>query len=205
MLKGTVTFTALVIGAFKIHFDEYIWQADAPQVEKVSIRALDEERPPKNTIKATVHLASVETKEEGGEVAMKVINKALDLISFHFNLSIDKAIEKDASYEPLNPEGGKHIKFCGRSIAVSVVATGGVMSPTLSELQDILEGVTVPDTSSTYLRFFRSARRSESSVEEFMHLYNILLYLNGDSQDKVDACIKRYNSKEQLAPSPVQS
>ena len=42
-----------------------------------------------------------------------------------------------------------------------------------------------------YFGLYRSARQSSGAVEEFMHLYHIVLMLFGDSQARVDEFIKQ--------------
>jgi hypothetical protein len=52
-----------------------------------------------------------------------------------------------------------------------------------------------------YLGLFRSARQSLSSVEEFMHLYHILLMQYNDSQSEVDQFIESQEPVVQKALS----
>lgn len=50
---------------------------------------------------------------------------------------------------------------------------------------------------------FRSARQSESPTEEYIHLYQIILMLCGDSQGKVDEWIKAQVPTVPETPHPI--
>ena len=77
------------------------------------------------------------------------------------------------------------------AVTGNLLVRGGVTKLTVgipaARLKTDLEQVSAPGERNFGL--FRSARQSTSPVEEFMHLYNILLMLYNDKQADVDAFI----------------
>jgi hypothetical protein len=75
-----------------------------------------------------------------------------------------------------------------------------VVGLSVAGLKTELEQVSAPGEQNFGL--FRSARQSMSPVEEFMHLYSILLMLFDDDQAKVDKFILDEDPSVPLTPDP---
>jgi hypothetical protein len=181
MLKGTVSFVAKIKGnGISFPLTEFI--PNEPGVDKVEI-----EGPNGDEIRSTVHVNAVATQDEGRALAAKVNTATLDRLAFFHATAIEKARITGDQFTPVTPPPGAHL------IAATgyLVLSGGEARPVLgippAHIKAELEQASPPGESTFGL--FRSARQSESPVEEFMHLYNALLMLYNDSQADVDAFI----------------
>jgi hypothetical protein len=155
-------------------------------VEKIEI-----EGPNGFEIHATIHLPSVASVNEGREVAEKALWAALDRIIFHHDIAVENPLCTAEQYSP--------------PLAVDAFADVGMrfgLVPGIApaQLKAELEQPSPPGKDSYGL--FRSARQSLSPVEEFMHLYHILLMLHNDDQAAVDAFIKSQVPTVQETPQP---
>jgi hypothetical protein len=194
MFNGTVTFRARVKG-HGLTVSTCVFNPGEPGVEKVEI-----EGPKGDELLTTVYLASVTTREEGRALATTVNTAALDRISFFYNIAIEDAQVTDAQFSLINPPPGDHIQLdvgefllLGENLRVVL----GVSAP---NLQAKLEQAS-PDGESRF-GLFRAARQSTGPVEEFMHLYNLLLMICNDEQRDVDAFIRQEEPGVPQAPSP---
>lgn len=182
MFKGTVKFRARIKGN-GLTFPLFEFNPNEPGVEKVQV-----EGPNGDEILSTVHLASVATHRDGKAIATKVNTAALDRISFYHGIAIENAQITDAQFSPLDPQPGVLVAATG-NYAITGYPVSLVVGIPAARLKTELEQASPPGEQDFGL--FRSARQSMSPVEEFMHLYHILLMLFNDSQADVDAFILR--------------
>ena len=130
------------------------------------------------------------------------MNKAaLDRITFKHGTAIDDARVTAVDFSPMNPEpnvlyagvGSYAIFGCSASLTVGV-------DP--ANLKIELERPT--REGERYYGLYRSARQSASPIEEFMHLYNILLMLFNDKQSEVDSFIAKHEPAVPQTQNPIK-
>jgi hypothetical protein len=172
MLKGTVTFRTRIksdgVRFLLVEFNPHL-----PRVDKVEIEA-----PNGYEIVATIHLTSVASPQEGRELAAKVHMAALDRIAFNHSIGLETPQRTGEQYWPpteVNAFADVGTRF------------GLVFGIDAAQVKTEIEQVAPPGEQNYGL--FRSARQSLSPVEEFMHLYHILLMIYNDNQKDVDAFI----------------
>ncbi len=193
MFKGTVSFHARIKGnGLTVPLCEF--NPNEPGVDRVDV-----EGPNGDEILSTVHLASVATPEDGKAIATKANTAALNRISFFHNIAIEDGQITGAQFFPLNPEPGVLAAALGEYLMIGE-ALECVIGIPAARLKTELEQATPPGEQNFGL--FRSARQSMSSVEEFMHLYHILLMLSNDSQANVDAFILGEDPAVPQTPGP---
>lgn len=180
MFKGTVTFRARIKGG-GLTFPLVEFNPNEPNVDKVEI-----EGPNGDEIHTTVHLASVASHDEGKALATKVNTAALNRISFYHNMAIENARSAGDQFSLLNPQPGAHMFACLPPLTIHAEMSATLAIPAV-QLKTELEQTSPPGENNYGL--FRSARQSMSPVEEFIHLYNILLMIYNDKQTEVDSFI----------------
>jgi hypothetical protein len=185
MHRAMITFKTR-IKSHGVRFPLVEYNPNMAGVEKIEI-----EGPNGFEIHATIHLPSVASVNEGREVAEKALWAALDRISFHHDIAVENPLRTAEQYSP---------PFAVNAFANVGMRVGLVPGIDPAKLKDELEQASPPGDS--YYKLFRSARQSMSPVEEFMHLYNILLMLYNDRQPAVDAFIKSQEPKVPNTPSP---
>jgi hypothetical protein len=180
MFKGAVNFRARIKGS-GLTFPLVAFYPKEPGVDKVEI-----EGPKGDEIHTTVHLASVASHDDGRALATKVNTAALNRICFNNNIAIENARNAGDQFSPLNPQSGGHmfVSLPPLTIHTELSATLAISA---DKLKTELEQAS-PHGEDNY-GLFRSARQSVSPVEEFMHLYNILLMIYNDKQADVDSFI----------------
>ena len=180
MFEGSVTFIAAIKGN-GLTFPLCVFNPNELGVDKITI-----EGPNGDEICSTIHLVSVASLDEGRTLAEKVNTAALNRIAYFHNIAIENARLTGSQFFPLHPQSGVHLaaSIMGRSVTKAAKVVIGLPA---GQLQIELEQSSPPGERNYGL--FRSARQSMGPVEEFMHLYNILLMLHNDSQPKVDAFI----------------
>jgi hypothetical protein len=183
MFKGTVTFRARIKG-HGLTVSSCAFNPSEPGVERVEI-----EGPKGDELLTTVYLASVATREEGKAVATKLNTAALDRIAFLYNIAIEDAQVTGAQFSRVNPPPGTHISLD----AGECLFLGGDVKVVLEILAPNLQAQLERKSPAGESRFglFRAARQSTSPVEEFMHLYNLLLMICNDDQRDVDAFVRK--------------
>jgi hypothetical protein len=180
MFKGTVSFQATIRGN-GLKFDRFEFISSETGVEKVEI-----EGPNGDEIHTTVFFASVPSRDEGKSLAEKVTTAALDRIAFHHGVVIENPRITGHQFSPLRPQPGVIEVECGEYACVGNAASL-VLGIAAATLRSKLEQASPPGERNYGL--LRSARQSLSPVEEFLHLYNILRMICGDSEEKVDTFI----------------
>jgi hypothetical protein len=182
MLRGSVNFVANIQGN-QLTFPRFDFNAQESSVEKVEIEGPDGGR-----ILITVHLASVASVEDGMEIATKVAISALNRINFHHHVVIENARAIAEDFSRLDPQPGDHVLIAGTGrLSLTGAPATFCVGLSAARLKAELEQAAPPGGHNYGL--FRSARQSMSPVEEFMHLYHLLLMLYNDKQPLVDAFV----------------
>lgn len=180
MFKGTVKFRSRIKGN-GLTFPLVEFNPNESGVDKVEVEGSKGDE-----ILSSVHLASVATQEEGEAIATKVNTAALNRISFFHGIAIEDSVSTSTQFSPLDPRPGVLQVAVGNYVITGAAAKMVVGIPA-ARLKTELEQASLPGEQNFGL--FRSARQSISPVEEFMHLYHILLMLLNDSQAGVDTFI----------------
>lgn len=182
MFKGTVSFRGRITGnGLKFPLCEF--KPPEPSVDKIEVESKDG-----HEILSTIHLSSVPTREKGIAIATMLNTATLDRITFFYDIAIERGQITGAQVSLMNsPPGQSPGVEVGDSLHLgeSIALIRGISA---ARLKDVLEKVSPPGEQRFGL--FRSARQSMSHVEEFVHLYNLLLMLRGDDQGKVDDVIR---------------
>jgi hypothetical protein len=100
----------------------------------------------------------------------------------------------------VNPPPGDHIQLDVGEFLLLGEDLRVVLGVSALHLQAKLEQAS-PDGESRF-GLFRAARQSTGPVEEFMHLYNLLLMICNEDQGKVDAFVRREEPGVPQTPSP---
>lgn len=182
-LNGEVLFVAKIKGNSIVLPSSIEFNPSKPKVKKVEIKALT-----CNEISLSVFLESISTEDQGKDVAEKVTLEVLSHIAFLFSIAFEKPQFSGGHFFANNSD----IEFFSDSVIdpPSEHASGDVLLLTnehAEELKTRLEKAS--SLERLYFLMFRSALQSKSPVEQFLHLYSILLTLNNDDQNSVDAFI----------------
>src|SRR5574341_383602 len=200
-LKGTVKFRARIKGN-GLKFPLFDFNPNQAGIDKVVA-----EGPNGNEILSTVHLASVATQQEGEALATQVNIAALDRISFRYNVAIEDAEITGRQFTQLTPTPGACL--VGNMGAMTMIG-GNLTTVHGIQANQVKAELEQPSArGEQYFGLFRSARQSQSPVEEFMHLYHLLLMLCNkglprETQDNVEAFILREEPAVQQRPHPLR-
>ncbi|MBI1913493.1 MAG: hypothetical protein HYS12_01875 [Planctomycetes bacterium] len=193
MFRGWVEFRADVTGT-GLRFDLCEFNPNEPGVEKAEVEGPDGE-----FIRSRVYLAAVPSEQVGRETAERVNNNALDRLSFESGIVIQRARRIDDHFSPLHPQPGSNI-FASRLELRSVVSAKLTIGLPGGRVKETLEEPC--PAGEQYYGKFRSALRSSSPAEAFMHLYNILLMLFKNDQEEADLFIGREEPGARWTPYP---
>jgi len=190
MYKGSVDFVAEIKGN-GLTFARFDFNPHEPGVDKVEIEGLDGD-----VIRSTVHLTAVQSREAGISIATKVNTAALNRIAFCETIAIENARVKREDFSSLDDQPGAHVLVAGTGrYSLTGADVKFTVGRSAAELKSQLEKPGAP--GERFYGLFRSARQSTGPIEEFMHLYQILMVRFNDSPSNVDAFIL---SKEPSVP-----
>lgn len=183
MYNGTVQFVATVKGN-GVTFPLFEFNPKKRGVSSVKIEASNGS---KNEIRSTVHLASIASTADGRAVAIAANTSILNRISYVHTVAIENARIVDEEFSNVSPVPGVVEVTAAPSMLSFTGKVKAMIGITPVALKMELERASFPGERNFGL--FRVALDSESPVEAFMVLYNILLMLNNDKQKDVDAFI----------------
>jgi hypothetical protein len=157
-----------------------------------------------DVIRSTVHLTTVLSHDAGISLATKVNTAALNRIAFCENIAIENARVERGTFSALDVQPGAHVLVPG-TIRYSV--TGVDAKFTVGRSSERLKaGLEQPTAlGERYYGLFRSARQSMGPIEEFMHLYHILLMIYNDKQADVDAFILSADASVPQTQHPLKA
>ncbi len=148
-----------------------------------------------------MHLAAVQScKARDGLLQRRSTPQPSNRLAFFENIAIENARVEREDFSSLDDQPGTHVLVAGTG-RYSLIggAVKFVVGRSPERLKEKLEQATV--LSERYYGLFRSARQSISPVEEFMHLYHILLMLFNDRPGRVEILFER-RSDVPLTPDP---
>ncbi len=196
MLKGRVDFVAPLING-TVTFAAFESTPPLPQCVKVVLACTDA-----NEIVGTVWVRGVASSEEGLRTAMLLTEVLLSRLAYSYELAVGLARTTASEFEPEVPPAG-HTLFAGTGYYhLMGHAPRLLRSLDAGSIRQVLETPRPP--GEKHFSDFRSARLSTGPVEEFTHLYRLLLELVGESQAAVDALIVKTEPSVPQSPSPIK-
>jgi hypothetical protein len=198
MFKGQASFVAHVT-AQHITFPKVVAKSPWTNVETIEIESIHEHA---EEITGTVHVTGVASEALGIVVATEAIEDALNRLVFDHGVSIGPARITSSQFEPVARATGPglHLHLGTGYLHISggdIRVTRGL---TPAAIQGTLEAAAPAGERHYWL--YRSARASMTQVEEFLHLYSMLLQLVGERQSAVDAFILHVESSVPTSVSP---
>jgi hypothetical protein len=197
MLRGIVKFRSGIVQGNEVTFPSFDFNPGERGVSKIEIEAPNGEE-----ILSAAHLDLVSTSEEGEAIATKVHRSALDRICFFYGITIENGRMIHSEFSPVVPPAAGGTQITPPVAAVAVFGAQVKIRVALDPpgLKMKLEQVTPPGERGFPL--FRSALQSASPVEEFIHLYHLLLMFLGDAQKNVDAFVLVEEPGVDVRPHP---
>lgn len=160
--------------------------ADYPAVDRISIESTDERH-----IVVKVFFKQVASPEDADSIGRLLARQVADRLAFEYMIAANDPVKGDSSFEGRDASGAIHAVV---SNALGLTTAGHVtksVAPTdVPQLKPQLE--TAPPRREPYLAQFRWIMCQDDPVARFMHLYKILLSLEGGpnaTQKQVDAFI----------------
>jgi DNA-binding protein len=194
MFNGSVDLRAETHGA-GLEFAPVAFDPKHQNVDHISIEA----PPGGKEVKSTVRLKEVVTEAAGKEIALAVNEEALDRLTFFHKVPIRAARITSTNFVLVNPPPGCASVATAHMMMI-VHAPSLLLGLDAAIARATLEDLTAP--GSQHFSFFRSALQSNSPVEKFMHLYNVLLMILGDKQALVDQFIVAQEPTVTHTPRP---
>jgi hypothetical protein len=185
MFNGTVDFVAKIKGN-GLTFPLFDFNPNEPGVVRVEL-----EGPNGDEIRSTVHLAAVASENDGRVLARKVVTAALSRITYLRQVAIEDARRTGDHFVPAIQQHGVHAVAINMNLILSDAAHV-VVGVAPAVLKAALEQPSPPGEPNFGL--FRSALQSTGPVEEFMHLYNIML-TRRDAHEGVSAYERRMTTR----------
>lgn len=179
MATGTIEYYALSTG---LDLGEIEISNAHPKIINIAIKSENFDR-----ISMVFTLSDVYSSEEAGSIANELVNSLLDRLAIEFDISIEEPRCSGMSF-PTDESGKKYIvksNFLAVLDGVEMDIRPG--QHRIQELKQKLEGV--KPTRNLHLSLYRFSIKQKDPLARFMLLYNILLFLNGEKQKKVDAFI----------------
>ena len=194
MFRGTVKLRARIKGE-GVQFDACEFNTNIRGVDTITVASQEGRE-----IIATVCFAEVATEADGKSVANTITSVALDRLSFRYNIAIDDAEITGSQFSERSPSAGSgHLVEPSAPVLARGPITAIVGIPP-ERIRTELERRDAP--GQLYYGLFRSAKQSHGPVEEFMHLYNLLLMLFEDKQSEVDAFLLSQDPTIPQTPDP---
>lgn len=151
-----------------------------------------------------VHIASVQSREGGRRLACEVVESAINRIVFCEELRFEPVVVAMDGLEHLGSISNSYVFEC----APATLEMGGTVNMRFVRSSELIREEVrryMEEESSwrdDFYGFFRAAMQSSSPVEEFMHLYHILLMICCDKQSEVDALILEISPCTEKSSSP---
>ncbi len=192
MSTGTISYYALSNG---LELGEIEFSNEHPKIEKIAIKSENLDR-----ISIIITLSGVYSSTEARSIGNKIVNIILDRLSIEFDIPIEEPHFSGMSL-PIDESGKKHI-IMSNFLSLNDICECCI-KPGQKRIEDLirkLEDETPLRKQHFYL--YRFSAKQRDPLAKFMFLYNILLQLNGDSQNDVDVFIRACDSGVSQSPRP---
>jgi hypothetical protein len=195
MYKVTETFKAkmggLELPPISFHSDQ------APGLEaQASVNSID-------GVTITVLVPSSPTKEAGREVAATVADELLSRLVFVAGRRAGRLKHDSGTAQKLD-ENGVPTQQVSLSATVQMDETLEVVLKKTDSGEVERQIVALDGDIEQLYGLYRSALSAEDSVHRYMALYNVLLFLFGDAQRKLDEFIREREPGVPEFPSPIR-
>ena len=182
MVKGTISFRAEIRGN-GIMFQQFAFKPNESGIDVIEM-----ECPDGNEISCTVHFASVASSEQARAIGARQCSAALNRLAVIHSVAIGPTQIAEVQLAPLTPTPGVLSVECGEVVITSDASKCCIGIPALRLRADLEQS---SHRGESYFGLYRSARQSSAPVEEFLHLYHVLLMLFEGLQTQVDDFIRR--------------
>lgn len=198
MFKGQVSFVARIAAQY-ITFPKVTATSTSANVEGIEIESTHEHA---EEIKGTVHITGVASEGLGMAVATEAIEDALNRLVYDHGVSIEPARIVSSQFEPVAPPPGPglHLHLGTGYLYITGGDVRAIRGLAPAGIQATLEAAAPPGERHFWL--YRSARASTTQIEEFLHLYSMLLELVDGKQTAVDAFITQVEPTVAKSVSP---
>jgi hypothetical protein len=183
MLRGTVDFQTRIT-RHPVKFSSCEFNPHEPGVEKIVMESLSG-----HEIHGSVHLSAVASAEEARVITAKLVNYYLDRFSFLHGSSVETHEISRSVLTPIDPQPAGLVQLQTGDLLIFGQQANLIVGLDAAYLQTEMELAAPP--GERFFGMYRSALQSASPVEQFMHLYQILLLLSNDRQADVDAYIRQ--------------
>jgi hypothetical protein len=180
MYNGTIKLEASLTDN-RIAFQPFTLNPTDEHVQSVELQTQADK------IIASVDVTGVATQDDGCTRARSVVETALTRLSYFHQVAIGRTKIISRHFESAQ-EGIAGLVVMPAMIVLEGQQVDLIAQLGVNDLKAVLEAATHPGERN--FGALRSARLSVGSVEEYMHLYAILLELFGDAQNDVDAFIR---------------
>jgi hypothetical protein len=123
-------------------------------------------------VQCTVSIAAVASQEEGLQLASETTEEVLDRLCYRYSVAVGVAHRKTSAFWPLVQESGSIGVAAGESVITGYVLAC-IQGAALADVKTLVEHPIAPD--ERFFGLFRSAMQSASKVEQFLHLYHIIM------------------------------
>ncbi|WP_160148060.1 hypothetical protein [Rubripirellula obstinata] len=177
-----------------IEFDVVNLPGRAGEVSGMNLRADSA-----NGISVSVSVSNVSSEEDGVAIALNEVETILDELAFERRMAIGRPRLSSQAFEDESRSPATQSISSGVTLHLSCNATTLTRASAQTIEKQIMNSA---PAASIHKQMFRSAIRSNGSVERFMHFYNLLMMLHGDHQGRVDAFIRQHETDVSESQSP---
>ena len=194
MKTGTVSYSASISGVLIKETIE-IGVGDE-KLEKIEIKTESESR-----LTATFHLKDVFTDKEAISLTQNIVYVLVNRLAYKLSCQVGEP--RCDGWSLPKEDGSKHV-VQGSFLIVNDIAEATIVpgDKTRENLKNFL-GESLSELDR-YLPFYRFAASQQDPVSRFLFLYNLLLMLNNDNQNNVDAAILAIDPNVTVTPSPIK-
>lgn len=191
MVTGTIEFVAPIAG---LRVTPIEVPSPHPTVEKIVLKAQDDEQ-----MNIVFHLTDVFDFEDAAAIANGILPSIINRLAFYRNIPVGEphftggTLPKDASGSSYTVRSNLLLMW---DEAVPVLTLGN------DERQELARLLEQPYTHPHLHSAYRFAGNQKDHVSRFMFLYNILLQLNSDKQQQVDAFVRSEMPSVPQSPRP---
>lgn len=200
MFSGVQSYTIPLTGYSLLTLPPFeIAATDYPAAKKIEIISMDERH-----IQIKVHFENVSSTEDAVSIGKILAEQVADRLAFEYTIAACDPVNGEGSFVRRDASGAIHA-VVSHSLGFTTAGhvTKAVAPSDVPQLKQTLEAVPSP-RREPYLAQFRWILCQDDPVARFMHLYKILLSLEGGAtftQRNVDAFITSEEPSVTLIPN----
>lgn len=192
MKSGTISYLAPIK---RIEMDPIELSGRVSSIDKIKIKI------EKEFLFITFFVNNVFCEDE----ALSLTRDGVELIASRISFELDCQIGDlwCNGYSLPKKDENRHVS--ASSLLVSCNIVGATVKPGIKKIQKLKAFLEEPSKDSDrYLSLFRFSLNQTDSITRFLFLYNLMLLLNGDKQEDVDAQILIINNNTPVTQSPIR-